>query len=144
MINCRSFYNCVFLQLQSFYNCIKVFDKVWHAGLLHKLKSHGISGQMFSLISSILTNRQLQMVLNGKSSQNIQLMLEFFKAPFLVLHFCYLTLMTFLMMLSVILLSMLMILLSILSVNRHLICGNNLNWILNLNLIYETLDWGRK
>ena len=77
----------------------KVFDKVWHAGLLHKLTSHGMSGQMFSLISSILTNRRLQMVLNRKSSQNIHLMLEFIKAPFLVLHFCYLTLMTFLMML---------------------------------------------
>ena len=37
-----------------------------------------------------------------------------------------------------------MILLSILSVIRHLICGNILNWPLNLNLIYETLDWGRK
>ena len=48
------------------------------------------------------------------------------------------------MMLSVILQSMLMILLSILSVIRHLICGNNLNWLLNLNLIYETLDWGKK
>ena len=41
-------------------------------------------------------------------------------------------------MLSVILLSMLMILLYILSVIRHLICGNN------LNLIYETMDWGKK
>ena len=76
--------------------------------------------------------------------KNIQLMLEFLKAPFLVLHFSYYTLMTFLMMLSVILLSMLMILLSILGVIRHLICGNNLNWLLNLNLIYETLDWGKK
>ena len=28
----------------------KVFDKVWHAGLLHKRKSHGISGQIFDLI----------------------------------------------------------------------------------------------
>ena len=72
---------------------------------------------------------------------NIQLMLEFLKAPFLVLHFSYYTLMIFLMMLSVILLSMLMILLSILIVIRYLICGNNLNWLLNLNLIYETLDW---
>ena len=52
--------------------------------------------------------------------------------------------MAFLTMLSVILLSMLMILLSILSVIRYLICGNNLNWLLNLNLIYETLDWGKK
>ena len=70
--------------------------------------------------------------------KNIQLMLEFFKAPFLALHFSYYTLMTFLMMFSVILLSMLMILLSILSVIGLLICGNNLNWLLNLYLIYET------
>ena len=46
---------------------------------------------------------------------------------------------TFLTMLSVILLYMLMLLLTILSVIRHLICGNNLTWPLNLNLIYETL-----
>ena len=74
--------------------------------------------------------------------KNIQLMLEFLKAPFLVLHFSYYTLMTFLMMLSVILLSMLMILLSILSMNRHLICCSNLKWLLNLNLICKTL-WSR-
>ena len=52
--------------------------------------------------------------------------------------FFLLTLMTFLMMLSVISLSMLMILVSILGVIGLLICGNNLNWLLNLNLIYET------
>ena len=74
--------------------------------------------------------------------KNIQLMREFLKAPFLVLHFSYYTLMTFLIKLSVILLSMLMILLAILSVIRHVICGNNLNWLLNLNLIYETLWTG--
>ena len=69
-------------------------------------------------------------------------MLEPLKGPFLVLHFSFCILMTFLMMLSVILPSMLMILLSILSVIRHLICGNNLNWFLNLNLIYKTLWTG--
>ena len=37
---------------------------------------------------------------------------------------------------------MLMILLFILSVTRHLICGNTLNWLLKLNLIYETLWTG--
>ena len=46
----------------------KACDRVWHAGLLHKLKSYGISGQIFGLISSF-SNRQLQVVLNGKSSQ---------------------------------------------------------------------------
>ena len=37
----------------------KAFDRVWHAGLLHKLKSYGISGQIFGLISSFLSNRRL-------------------------------------------------------------------------------------
>ena len=71
--------------------------------------------------------------------KNIKLMLEFLKALLLVLYFSYYTLTTFLMMLSVILLSMLMILLSILTVIKYLICGNNLNWLQNLNLICETL-----
>ena len=47
----------------------KAFDRVWHAGLLHKLKSYGISGQIFGLISSFLSNRRLSVVLDGKSSQ---------------------------------------------------------------------------
>ena len=47
----------------------KAFDRVWYAGLLHKLKSDGISGQIFSLISSFLSNRRLRVVLGGKSSQ---------------------------------------------------------------------------
>ena len=48
----------------------------------------------------------------GSLCKNIQLILDFLKAPFLVLHFSYYKLMNFLMMLSVVLLSMLMILLS--------------------------------
>ena len=47
----------------------KALDRVWHAGLLHKLKSYGISGQIFHLVSSFLTNGQLPVVLDGKSSQ---------------------------------------------------------------------------
>ena len=47
----------------------KAFDRVWHAGLLYKLKSYGISGQIFGLISSFLSNRRLRVVLDGKSSQ---------------------------------------------------------------------------
>ena len=37
----------------------KVFDRVWHAGLFHKHRSYGISGQVFGLISSFLSNRRL-------------------------------------------------------------------------------------
>ena len=47
----------------------KAFDRVWHAGLLHKFKSYGISGQICGLISSFFSNRQLRVVLDGKSSQ---------------------------------------------------------------------------
>ena len=78
----------------------------------------------------------------GSLHKNIQLMLEFLKGLFLVLHFSYCTLMSFLMMLSVIFLSMLMILPSTLNVSRRLVCGNNWNWLLNFNLICETL-WTR-
>ena len=41
----------------------------WHADLLHKLKPYGISGQIFGFISSFLSNRRLQVVLDGKSLQ---------------------------------------------------------------------------
>ena len=47
----------------------KPFDRVWHAGVLYKLKSYGISGQLYGLLSSFLSNRWLRVVINGKSSQ---------------------------------------------------------------------------
>ena len=47
----------------------KAFYRVWHADLLHKRKSYEISGQIFGLISSFLSNRRLRVVLDGKSSQ---------------------------------------------------------------------------
>ena len=50
-------------------NISKAFNRVCHASLLHKRKSYGTSGQIFRFISSFLSNRKLQMVLDGKSSQ---------------------------------------------------------------------------
>ena len=47
----------------------KAFDKVWHASLLHKLKSYGISSQIFGLISSVLSNRRFRVLLDGKYSR---------------------------------------------------------------------------
>ena len=41
------------------------FDRVLYAGLLRK--RNGISGQIFGFISSFLSNRQLQVDLDGKS-----------------------------------------------------------------------------
>ena len=108
----------------------KAFDRVRHACLMEFQVRYSALFLLYSVIDDF------EWFWMKSLRKNIQLMREFLKAPFLVLHFSYYTLMTFLM-LSVILLSVLIILFSILSVIGHLICGNNLNWLLNLNLIYE-------
>ena len=95
----------------------KAFDRVWHPVLLQVRYI-----ALFLLFSVIDDTNFFWMV---TLHMNIQLMLEFFKAPFSALHFYYYTLMTFLIMLFVVLLTMLKILLSTLSVIRHLIRGNN-------------------
>ena len=47
----------------------KASDRVWHTSLLHRLKSYRISGQVFGLMSSFLSNRWLPVVLDGNSSK---------------------------------------------------------------------------
>ena len=67
-------------------NISKAFiDRVWHAGLPHKRRSYGISGEIFGLISSFLSNRGFEYFQNGSLHKNIQLMLQFLKGPFLIL-----------------------------------------------------------
>ena len=87
----------------------KAFDRVWHAGLLHKLKSYGVSGQIFGLISSFLSNRQLLVVLEWKFSKEYPVNAG-------VPHWSILGSALFLH---------LMILHSTLNLIRHMICGNN-------------------
>ena len=41
--------------------------------MVNRVKSYGISGQIFGLISSFLSNRQLWVVLNGKFSQKYRI-----------------------------------------------------------------------
>ena len=60
-------------------NKSKAFDRVWHAGLLHKLKSNGISGQTFGLILSFFVIDVFEWFWLGSLHKNIQLMLEFCK-----------------------------------------------------------------
>ena len=51
-----------------FLDISKAFDKVWHEGLLYKLKSMGISGELYNLLESILSGRFQRVLLNGQSS----------------------------------------------------------------------------
>ena len=48
----------------------KAFDKVWHCGLLRKLSSYGVSGNVFKIIESFLTNRSIKVVLDGQHSSS--------------------------------------------------------------------------
>ena len=47
----------------------EAFNRVWHAGLLHKLKTYGISGHIFGVILSFLSNKCLPVALDEKYSQ---------------------------------------------------------------------------
>ena len=57
------------LEIRSvFLDISKAFDKVWHEGLLYKLKSMGISGELYNLLESYLSGRFQRVLLNGQSS----------------------------------------------------------------------------
>ena len=57
------------LEIRSvFLDISKAFDKVWHEGLLYKLKSMGISGELCNLLESYLSGRFQRVLLNGQSS----------------------------------------------------------------------------
>ena len=51
-----------------FLDISKAFDRVWHKGLLYKLRRCGISGNLFNLLHSFLSNRKQRTILNSKSS----------------------------------------------------------------------------
>ena len=71
-------------------------------------------------------------------------MLEFLKAPFLVLHFSFYTLMTFLMILSVTLISMLMMLLYS-KCDQASDLWQQFEFASELESdLRDTVDWGRK
>ena len=47
----------------------KTFDRVWHEGLLYKMRRCGIYGKLLSLMQSFLAHRKQRTVLNGKTSK---------------------------------------------------------------------------
>ena len=62
----------------------KTFDRVWQTGLVHNIKSSGISGQLFTLILFFLSNRQYWVVLDGKSSQEYPVTTGVFQGSVLI------------------------------------------------------------
>ena len=104
----------------------KGFDRAWHAGLLHKLRSYGISGYIFGLTSSFLSKRRLWVVLNGKSSKKYPVNVGVPQGSILgpTLFLLYINNVPDDVICNIFL-SILMILVCILNVIGHLICGNN-------------------
>ena len=51
-----------------FLDISKAFDKVWHEGLIFKLKQNGISGNLLNLLCDFLRNRKQRVLLNGQVS----------------------------------------------------------------------------
>ena len=51
-----------------FLDISKAFDKVWHEGLVFKMKRNGIQGDLLSLLSDFLDHRYQRTVLNGTTS----------------------------------------------------------------------------
>ena len=51
-----------------FLDISKAFDKVWHKGLIYKLRQYGFSGNLLALLTDFLSNRKQRVVLNGQHS----------------------------------------------------------------------------
>ena len=52
-----------------FLDISKAFDKVWHKGLIFKLKQNGVTGDLLNILIDFLKGRKQRVVLNGQHSQ---------------------------------------------------------------------------
>ena len=48
-----------------FLDICKTFDRVWHDGLIYKIKCMGVKGDLLALIENFLFERQQIVALNG-------------------------------------------------------------------------------
>ena len=51
-----------------FLDISKAFDKVWHNGLLFRLRQNGICGEMINISEEFLSDRKERLILNGQYS----------------------------------------------------------------------------
>ena len=52
----------------SLFDISKAFDRVWHAGLLYKLRTAGVTGNVVQFFKNYLSDRKQRVVLPGISS----------------------------------------------------------------------------
>ena len=65
----RSFDSFENLEVRSVYlDMSKAFDKVWHEGLIFKLKQNGVEGNLLKLLENYLSNRNQRVMINGNNS----------------------------------------------------------------------------
>ena len=50
-------------KLEGYLGYSKVFDEVWHEGIIHKLKRNVILGNLLSLLTDFLRNRKQRVIL---------------------------------------------------------------------------------
>ena len=91
----KAFENPKSLELRAvFLDISKAFDKVWHDGLLFKLKQNGISGKLLKFFESYLHNRKQRVCLNGFHSDYSSIESGVPKVLFLAPFYSSYTLMT--------------------------------------------------
>ena len=114
----------------------EAFDRAWHAGLFHKPKSYEISVQIFGLISSFLSEKpSKEYPFNDGDHQGSIL------GPTLFLLYIN-DIPDDVICNTAIYADDTTLYTKCADDTTLYICGNNLNWLLNLNLIYETLWTG--
>ena len=65
----EAFENSKCLEVRAvFLDISKAFDKVWHEGLIFKLKQNGISGKLLKFSESYLYYRKQRVMINGSYS----------------------------------------------------------------------------
>ena len=52
-----------------FLDISKIFDKVWHEGLIYKLKQNWVKGNLLETLTNFLNDRTQRVVLNGQQSE---------------------------------------------------------------------------
>ena len=68
MTSTKHLFAILLWKLRGYFWHFKSFDRVWHDGMINKIKSFGISDTPLKLIENFLSNIYQRVVLNGQSS----------------------------------------------------------------------------